>query len=185
MQTSLIISGFGGQGVLFAGQLLAHAALDTDKHVTWIPSYGPEMRGGTAHCTVVIGDRPIGSPFARHPEIVLALNQPSAVKYAPLMGLGGLLVVNTSLTPLPPTRPDVRLVAVDANALAESAGDIRLANVVMLGALIAARPILPAAAIESALEGYLPERHRNLLDANRAAFRAGYACQRKQTPIAA
>jgi len=185
MQTSVVIAGFGGQGVLFAGQLLAHAALDARKHVTWIPSYGPEMRGGTAHCTVVISDQPIGSPFARHPEIVLALNQPSAVKYAPLMGLGGLLVVNTSLAAIPTTRTDVRVIPVDANELAEAAGDLRLANVVMLGALFAARPILPATAIESALERYLPERHRNLLDANRAALRAGYASHRAQTRLAA
>ena len=175
MQTSIIIAGFGGQGVLFAGQLLAHAALDADKHVTWIPSYGPEMRGGTAHCTVIIGDRPIGSPFAPHPEIVLAMNQPSAVKYAPLLSLGGLLVVNISLSPIPPTRTDVRMIPVDANALAEAAGDIRLANVVMLGALSAVRPVLSPDAIESALERYLPERHRHLLEANRLAFHAGMA----------
>jgi len=175
MQTSIIIAGFGGQGVLFAGQLLAHAALDAGKHVTWIPSYGPEMRGGTAHCTVMIGDQPIGSPFAPHPEIVLALNQPSAAKYAPLLSQSGLLVVNTSLAAVPPTRPDVCVVPVDANTLAEAAGDIRLANVVMLGALSATHPVLPAAAIEIALERYLPERHRNLLDANRTAFHAGMA----------
>ncbi|MBI3959372.1 MAG: 2-oxoacid:acceptor oxidoreductase family protein [Chloroflexi bacterium] len=133
----------------------------------------------------VISDRPIGSPFARHPEIVLALNQPSAVKYAPLMGLGGLLVVNTSLAELPPIRPDMRLIPVAANDLAEAAGDICLANVVMLGALSAAHPVLPAATIETALERYLPERHRNLLDANQAAFRAGMAGERAQTRMAA
>lgn len=185
MQTSVIIAGFGGQGVLFAGQLLAHAALDARKHVTWIPSYGPEMRGGTAHCTVIISDRPIGSPLAQHPDIVLAMNQPSAVKYAPLVGLGGLLVVNSSLAEIPATRPDVRLVPVDANELAEGAGDLRLANAVLLGALLAARPILPAAVVEKALERYLPERHRHLLDANRTAFRAGYASQGEQAQVAA
>ncbi|MCL4835230.1 MAG: 2-oxoacid:acceptor oxidoreductase family protein [Caldilineaceae bacterium] len=183
MQTSLLIAGFGGQGVLFAGQLLAHAALDAAKHVTWIPSYGPEMRGGTAHCTVVIGDRPIGSPFARHPEIVLALNQPSAVKYARQMALGGLLVVNTSLAPLPETRPDVRLVGVAANELAEAAGDLRLANVVMLGALLAVQPVLCPASVESALERYLPERHRKLLAANLSAFRAGMAAARQPVAV--
>ncbi len=185
MQTSIVIAGFGGQGVLFAGQLLAHAALDARKHVTWIPSYGPEMRGGTAHCTVIISDRPVGSPLARHPEIVLAMNQPSAVKYAPLIGLGGLLVVNTSLAEIPATRPDVRLIPVAANEVAEAAGDLRLANVVLLGALLATRPILPAPVVEKALERYLPERHRHLLDANRAAFRAGYASQDEQTRLAA
>lgn len=183
MQTSLVVAGFGGQGVLFAGQLLAHAALDARKHVTWIPSYGPEMRGGTAHCTVIISDQPIGSPFADHPDIVLALNKPSAAKYAPLVGLGGLLVVNTSLAEVPATRPDVRLVAVAANELAEAAGDLRLANVVMLGALFATRAVLPVTAIENALERYLPERHRHLLDANRTAFRAGYASSQVQPQL--
>lgn len=185
MHTSIVIAGFGGQGVLFAGQLLAHAALDARKHVTWIPSYGPEMRGGTAHCTVIISDRPIGSPLAQHPEIVLAMNQPSAVKYAPLIGLGGLLVVNTSLAEIPATRPDVRLIAVAANELAEAAGDLRLANVVMLGALFGVRAILPVTAIEIALERYLPERHRHLLAANRAAFQAGYTSQGQQIRLAA
>lgn len=183
MQTSLIISGFGGQGVLFAGQLLAHAALDAGKHVTWIPSYGPEMRGGTAHCTVVISDGPIGSPLTRHPDIVLAMNQPSTARYAPLVALGGLLVVNTSLAALPESRPDVRRVGVAANALAEEAGALRLANVVMLGALLAARPVLPPASVEQALERYLPERHRNLLAANRAALRAGMAAVDAPAPI--
>lgn len=185
MQTSIIIAGFGGQGVLLAGQLLAHAALDAQKHVTWIPSYGPEMRGGTAHCTVVISDTPIGSPFARHPDIVVAMNQPSTTKYATLLALGGVLVVNTSLTPLPAARPDVRLVGVDANALAEAAGDLRLANVVMLGALFATRPVLPAAVLESALERYLPERHRHLLEANRTALHTGMAAAESRERIAA
>jgi len=184
MQTSIIIAGFGGQGVLFAGQLLAHAALDSQKHVTWIPSYGPEMRGGTAHCAVVISDQPIGSPFAPHPEIVLAMNQPSTAKYASQIALGGLLVVNTSLAQIPATRPDLRLVGVDANALAEAAGDLRLANVVLLGALIATRPVLPAAILETALERYLPERHRHLLEANRVAFHAGMAAAETRERIA-
>lgn len=173
MQTSLILSGFGGQGVLFAGRLLAHAALDAHKHVTWIPSYGPEMRGGTANCTVMISDAPIGSPLTRHPDIVLALNQPSVDKYAGVLALGGLLVVNTSLASLPDTRPDVRLVAVAAGELAEEAGDSRLANVVMLGALLAARPVLAPEVVENALTRYLPERHRKLLSANLAALTAG------------
>ncbi len=113
------------------------------------------------------------------------MNQPSAVKYAPLIGLGGLLVVNTSLAEIPATRPDVRLIPVAANEVAEAAGDLRLANVVLLGALLATRPILPAPVVEKALERYLPERHRHLLDANRAAFRAGYASQDEQTRLAA
>lgn len=175
MHTSLIISGFGGQGVLFAGQLLAHAALDAGRHVTWIPSYGPEMRGGTAHCTVVISDRPIGSPFAPRPDIVLAMNQPATAKYAPLVAEDGLLIYNSSLAQRPEEQKGVSLLPVEANRLAEAAGDLRLANVVMLGALIRARALLPAEVIAESLRRYLPERHRHLLPANLAAFQAGQA----------
>ncbi len=94
METSIIISGFGGQGALFAGQLLAHAALESGREVTWIPSYGPEMRGGTAHCTVIVGDEPIGSPLVRNPHCVIALNLPSADKYEPLVQAGGILIAD-------------------------------------------------------------------------------------------
>ena len=92
MQTEIIIAGFGGQGVLFAGQVLAYAAMDSGKHVTWFPSYGPEMRGGTANCTVIVADEDIGSPAVRHPQAVICLNLPSLDKYEPLVAAGGLLV---------------------------------------------------------------------------------------------
>src|SRR5512135_2226505 len=111
MQTDIIIAGFGGQGVLFAGQLLAYAAMDEGRHVTWIPSYGPEMRGGTAHCTVVISDEEIGSPMVRHPGIVVALNLPSFQKYEPLIKAGGLLIYNSDLIEAEPGRKDIGHVA--------------------------------------------------------------------------
>ena len=95
MESSIIISGFGGQGVLFAGQLLAYAGMDEGRHVTWIPSYGPEMRGGTAHCTVIISDETIGAPTVARPDIAVAFNLPSYDKYESLVKPGGLLVVNS------------------------------------------------------------------------------------------
>ncbi|MFZ4849724.1 MAG: 2-oxoacid:acceptor oxidoreductase family protein, partial [Caldilinea sp.] len=95
MERSIVVSGFGGQGALLAGQVLAYAALASGLEVTWIPSYGPEMRGGTAHCTVVVGDEPIGAPLVRHPECVVALNLPSVDKYEPLVAAGGLLVYDS------------------------------------------------------------------------------------------
>ena len=95
MQTEIVIAGFGGQGVLFAGQVLAYAAMDDGKHVTWIPSYGPEMRGGTANCTVVVADEEIGSPIVRHPKAVIAMNQPSLEKYEPLVAENGTLLINS------------------------------------------------------------------------------------------
>ena len=173
MEKSFIFSGFGGQGALFAGQLLAYAAMDAGKHVTWIPSYGPEMRGGTAHCTVIIGDTPIGSPLVRHPDAVVAMNLPSADKYKSIVAEGGLLVVNTSLVTHPIQRPDIHLIGVPANAMAEKLGNVRLANVVLLGALVEATQILPLPAVEAALRAHLPKRHMKLLDANLKALAEG------------
>lgn len=175
MQTEIIISGFGGQGALFAGQILAYAAMDEGLHVTWIPSYGPEMRGGTAHCTVIISDDEIGSPLVRNPAAVVALNQPSLDKYEPLVAGGGVLVVNSSLTTRRPQRADLRVVEVPANALAEELGNVRLANVVALGALLAATGVLAVEAVERALAAHLPERHKHLLPANGQALRRGAA----------
>ena len=182
MHEEIIISGFGGQGALFAGQLLAYAGMDHDKHVTWIPSDGPEMRGGTAHCTVVISDEPIGSPVVRHPSAVLALNLPSLEKYEPLVKPGGLLVYNSSLIDHACTRSDIRIVGVPANAISleETApllesghGDARLANVSMLGALLQATAMLPLEHIETALAAHLPARHRRWLEPNGRALRRG------------
>ncbi len=173
MEKSFIFSGFGGQGALFAGQLLAYAAMDAGKHVTWIPSYGPEMRGGTAHCTVLIGDDPIGSPLVRHPDGVVAMNLPSADKYEPIVAAGGLLVVNTALVKRPIERPDIHLIGVPANTIAEKLGNGRLANVVLLGALVEATQVLPLSAVEQALRDHLPKRHMRWLDANLLALAEG------------
>ena len=175
MQSEIIISGFGGQGALFAGQLLAYAAMDEGHHVTWIPSYGPEMRGGTAHCTVIISDDEIGSPLVRHPAAVIAMNLPSLDKYEPLVAPGGVLVVNSSLVTRHPARTDIRVVEVPANAMAEELGSNRLANLVLTGALLAATGALPLEAVERALAAHLPERHRSLLEANYQALRRGAA----------
>lgn len=118
MQTEIVISGFGGQGALFAGQLLAYAAMDEGRRVTWIPSYGPEMRGGTAHCTVIISDEDIGSPLVRRPTAAIVMNMPSLDKYEPLSTPGGVLVVNTSLTTRRAGRADIHVVEAPANAIA-------------------------------------------------------------------
>jgi 2-oxoglutarate ferredoxin oxidoreductase subunit gamma len=175
MQTDIVISGFGGQGALFAGQVLAYAAMEAGYHVSWIPSYGPEMRGGTAHCTVVIADDEIGSPLVRCPSAVIAMNMPSLDKYEPLIPSGGLLVFNSSLATRPAVRTDIRVIAIPANALAESLGHTRLANIVMAGALLAATKVLPLDAVEKALAAHLPERHRDLLKANTLALHRGAA----------
>jgi 2-oxoglutarate ferredoxin oxidoreductase subunit gamma len=173
MQTEIIIAGFGGQGVLFGGQLLSYAAMDEGKEVTWIPSYGPEMRGGTANCTVVISDEEIGSPFVHQPAAVIAMNRPSLDKYEPLVRPGGVLVVNTSMVDRKVERTDVQVVEVDANAQAEKLGDQRMANMILLGAMLSKLPVLPVEAIEHALKEHLPARHQRLLAQNYRALREG------------
>jgi 2-oxoglutarate ferredoxin oxidoreductase subunit gamma len=173
MQTEIIISGFGGQGVLFAGQLLAYAGMDMGKEVTWIPSYGPEMRGGTANCTVIISDEDIGSPLAQHPSAVIAMNLPSLDKYESMVHPGGVLVVNTSIINRAPTRTDIRVVAVAGNEIAEQIGERRMTNMVLLGALLANLPVLPPEAVEKALAAHLPQRHQRLLPLNYECLRRG------------
>lgn len=176
MHEEIIFSGFGGQGALFAGQLLAYAALDAGKHVTWIPSYGPEMRGGTAHCTVVVSENPIGAPLVRHPTSVVALNLPSFEKYETLIKVGGLLVYNSSLIDIRPRRTDIRYVLVPGNAIAEALGNVRQANVTLLGAFLAATGALPLETVDAALDAHLPARQRAYLASNKEALRRGAAC---------
>ena len=173
MQTEIMIAGFGGQGVLFAGQLLAYAALDEGLEVTWIPSYGPEMRGGTANCTVIIADEEIGSPLVRSPQAVVAMNLPSLDKYESTLKSGGVLVVNASIVNREVTRDDIRPVMIPGNEIAESLGDRRMTNMVLLGGLLANLPVLPLEALERALKGHLPARHQRLLPTNIEAIRRG------------
>ncbi len=181
MEHSVVFAGFGGQGVLFAGQLLAHAAADAGLHVTWIPSYGPEMRGGTANCTVVVGDEPIGSPLVRHPDMVVAMNLPSTDKYESLVKSGGIFIVNGSLVTRPIDRNDIQVIVIPANEMAEKLGSQRMANVVMLGALQEAGDILVGMDdLEEALRKYLPARHAHLLEANIQALHAGAAFVRER-----
>ena len=173
MQQEVIIAGFGGQGVLFAGLLLAYAAMDEGKDVTWIPSYGPEMRGGTANCTVVVSDEEIGSPFVKNPSAVLAMNLPSLDKYEKLVKPGGVLVVNASMVNREVERKDINVVSLPANEIADEAGSKRAVNMVMLGALLGNLDILPLEAIETALAEQLPARHQKLLQANKDALQMG------------
>jgi 2-oxoglutarate ferredoxin oxidoreductase subunit gamma len=173
MQTEIMIAGFGGQGVLFAGQLLAYAAMDEGRDVTWIPSYGPEMRGGTANCTVVIADEEIGSPLVQYPTAVVAMNLPSLDKYEALVKPGGVLVVNSSIVNRAPTRTDIRVVMIPGNEIAENLGDKRMTNMVLLGGLLANLPVLSLNALARALQGHLPARHQRLLPTNLEALRQG------------
>jgi 2-oxoglutarate ferredoxin oxidoreductase subunit gamma len=173
MQTEVIISGFGGQGTLYAGQVLVYAAMDEGKQVTWIPSYGPEMRGGTANCTVVISDEEIGSPTVKHPKAVLALNLPSLDKYEDMIAPGGCLVVNESMVNRKPERTDIRVVMLPANEIAREIGNERATNMVMLGALLANMDILPIEALEKALKNHTAQRLQKFVEMNIQALRRG------------
>ena len=123
MQTEIVFSGFGGQGALFAGQILAFAAMDAGKEVTWVPSYGPEMRGGTANCQVIVADEEIGSPLTRTPSAAVIFNLPSLDKFEPQVVPGGLIVVNSSLVNRGVSRKDVKAIMIPAQEIAEELGN--------------------------------------------------------------
>lgn len=173
MERATIFGGFGGQGILFAGQVLAQAAVLEGRDVSWMPSYGPEMRGGTASCTVIVADRPIGSPIVDRADVVIALTPPSLAKFEPILVPGGLLVLNTSLIEAEPRRADIEVIGVPCTALARAAGDDRLVSVVALGAVIAQRPIVDEASIREALVELVGRKHPELLAADLDALAAG------------
>jgi 2-oxoglutarate ferredoxin oxidoreductase subunit gamma len=180
MQKEIIIAGFGGQGVLFGGQVLAMAAMDSGREVTWIPSYGPEMRGGTANCTVVIADEEIGSPLVEHPPLAIALNLPSFDKYEDLLQPGGTLVVNKSMVDREARRKDIKVLMVPCNQIAEEVGSGKLVNMVAIGALVSALPELGVEALQKALTDHMPARHKDLLAKNHEALRRGFAAAKAQ-----
>ena len=139
MQNEVKFAGFGGQGVMLMGQILAQAAINEGFEVVWIPSYGPEMRGGTAYCTVVISDRPIGSPIIRNPKHLVAMNRPSLEKFAPTVRPGGVIFINQSLISIDAGRDDVDILSVPIIEIARSLGNVRAANIVALSAFVARR----------------------------------------------
>ena len=173
MHEEVIISGFGGQGALFAGQLLTYAGMDEGYQVTWIPSYGPEMRGGTAHCTVILSDDPIGSPIIRNPTAAIVMNPPSMEKYEMLVKPGGVLVVNSTLVRVRSARKDITAVYLPANDLAIEVGNVKMANVVLLGALLAVKPILSVKAVKHTMDSHIPERRKHIIEPNKRALDRG------------
>jgi 2-oxoglutarate ferredoxin oxidoreductase subunit gamma len=171
---TVLFAGFGGQGMLLAGKVLAQATLDLGRQVSWLPSYGPEMRGGTANVIVSMSDAPIGSPLVDRPDALIAMNLPSLEKFAPRVRPGGVIVVNRSLVERAPDRPDCRVVLVDARALARSAGAPRAANFVMLGAYAAATRTVPADAIARAIGEEFAGDKAKFAATSLAAFEAGW-----------
>ncbi|MHB1133631.1 MAG: 2-oxoacid:acceptor oxidoreductase family protein [Chloroflexota bacterium] len=173
MLEEIIIAGFGGQGVMVAGQLLAHAGMEEGRQVAWIPSYGPEMRGGTANCTVIISDEEVGSPVVTNPDIAVVMNRPSLDKYESLVEAGGWLLYNSSIIDRAPTRGDIRAVAIPANDEAAALGNARLANSIMLGALLGLTAIVPLEAVVASMSEVFSARHHDLIPLNRQALERG------------
>jgi 2-oxoglutarate ferredoxin oxidoreductase subunit gamma len=173
MQKETVIAGFGGQGVLFAGKVLSYAALESDLDVTWFPSYGPEMRGGTAHCTVIFSEEEIGSPQVLQPLSAIVMNQPSLDKYENQIKDDGYLIVNTSLTNREISRENIHAVCLPATELAEELGDKRFTNIIMLGALVRSSNFFTKEEMENAIKKCLKGKKEALIAANIKALHKG------------
>jgi 2-oxoglutarate ferredoxin oxidoreductase subunit gamma len=179
--SDLVIAGFGGQGVMVIGNLLAYAAMKEGKHVTYLPIYGVEMRGGTANCTVVISSKNIGSPIVGKPRSLIIMNLPSLEKYEPLIQPKGLLMFNSSLIdPKETTRKDIDLIPVPFNEIAIENGNPKLANMVALGAFVEKTQLVRMDSLFESLEKVLDERHHHLIPSNIKAIQIGAEFIKKQ-----
>ena len=174
MRKQYVFAGFGGQGMLLIGKFLAMANMLEGKHVSWLPSYGPEMRGGTANCSVAVADEPIGSPVVNHPDVLIAMNLPSLDKFEDTVRPGGLIVVNSSIVDRKVKRDDVRVVYCDAAGIAESVKNPKGANVAILGAMMGAEPEdVEFDKMVEAIRLELGERKAKFLEGNKACLIAG------------
>lgn len=172
-QREVVFAGFGGQGIMTAGQLLAYSGMEEGKKVIWIPSYGPEMRGGTANCTVVISDNRIGSPIINNPMSACVFNRPSLEKFGESLKSGGLLMINSSLIDIRSERDDITEVLIPANDVAIKAGNPKVANMVMLAAYVEATDIVSFETLTKMLNEKLGTRKKELLEINLKAFDEG------------
>lgn len=170
---SLIISGFGGQGVLSAGRLVATAGLIENKEVSWLPSYGPEMRGGTANCSVIISDEPIGSPLVNYCNALIALNLPSLEKFESFVKPNGIIFVDSSLVHAKAKREDITFIAIPASEIASDMGNMTFAGIILLGALSYKSGIFKRDSFEEALKEVLPAKHHHLIPQEMEAFDKG------------
>jgi 2-oxoglutarate ferredoxin oxidoreductase subunit gamma len=173
MTYEIVLAGFGGQGILFLGKMIALAGMIDGKEVSWIPSYGPEMRGGTANCSVVVSDRRIGTPVVSRPNVLVAMNRPSLEKFEPAMQAGGHLLINKTLIEIPHTRQDIEVAYLEITGLAGDLGNPRLANVVALGGLIGRVGVVSRSGVIEALKKELSGKKAALLDLNLKALDAG------------
>ncbi len=173
MTHEILFAGFGGQGVLSVGMTLAYAGMLDGKEVSWMPSYGPEMRGGTANCIVIISEKPVSSPIVTSFDAVIALNQPSVDKFESAVKPGGLLLYDSSSIIMPPSRTDITIVPVPAEIEAIRLKNTKVKNMILLGAFLSVSQVVRTSALISALTHVLPERYHHLIDLNKRALQAG------------
>ena len=171
---NILFAGFGGQGILFAGKFVAYKGLLENKQVSWLPSYGPEMRGGTANCSVIISDMPVGSPIIANPDILVAMNLPSLKKYENDVVSGGIIIVDSSLISEKVQRDDVTVYYVPATKMAKDEGFATLANMILMGKLMKACDYIGFDGVEETVSKVVPPKKANLIDVNLKAIRAGY-----------
>lgn len=177
MQSEVMFAGFGGQGILLSAKILAHTAMKAGFEVVWIPSYGPEMRGGTAYCMVIMSDRPIGSPIVKNPGHLVAMNRPSLEKFAPVVKPGGVVLINSSLIPVRSERADVDEIAIPVNDIAIEAGSVRSANIVALAAFVARSGIVPIDALRESVKKEFARKEK-LIPLNMEAMDRGVQAAR-------
>ncbi len=180
MKKEIIISGFGGQGVLSMGKILAYSGLMEDKEVTWMPAYGPEQRGGTANVTVIVSDKRISSPILSRYDVAIVLNQPSLEKFEPKVKPGGILIYDGYGIINPPTRKDINVYRIDAMDKAADMKNAKVFNMIVLGGLLKVCPVVSTEGLHSALLKSLPERHHGLIPLNMQAVEEGMKIIEKQ-----
>jgi 2-oxoglutarate ferredoxin oxidoreductase subunit gamma len=183
MYNEVIMAGFGGQGVLLIGKLLAYAGMKEGREVTWMPAYGPEMRGGTCNCTVVLSSRPVGSPITKSPHGLIVLNLPSLDKFESTVRPGGTIVVNTTLVTRLPRRSDVTVVPVACNEIAQECGTAKAANMVALGAFLGVTGLADMAKVKDVLAETFASRPK-LIDVNQACLDRGFEIGKAHRPAA-
>ena len=172
--TQILIAGFGGQGVLFAGKFLAYKGMSQDKQVSWLPSYGPEMRGGTANCSVILSDTPVGSPIITNPDVLVAMNLPSLQKFVDSVVPGGVIIVDSTLIDAKVERTDVQVHYIPATQMAKDAGFSTLANMILTGKVLKESCCVDFAGNKETLESFIPAKKANLIDINCKALQLGY-----------
>ena len=172
--TQIMIAGFGGQGVLFAGKFLAYKGMVQDKQISWLPSYGPEMRGGTANCSVVISDTPVGSPIITTPDVLIAMNLPSLQKFVDAVVPGGKIILDSTLIDAKVERTDVEVFYIPATQLAKDAGFSTLANMILTGKVLKVIDTLAYEGNKETLESFIPAKKAGLIDVNLKALQIGY-----------